>query len=1241
MAHIVGTNGNDSLVGTNGQDTLEGLGGNDTLIGNDASDVLIGGAGADSMNGGLGGDYYVVGTGDVLSDAGGFDTVESNVSWTLGAGFEVLHLVGTATTSGSGNDLDNWMTGSEANNWMRGLQGNDSILAGGGNDTINMSNGSGASYGNDFVDGGDGIDTLDYGTAARTAVHVDLQAGTASGGGTGGVGSAQVQFVENVNGSGFDDVISGNFAANFLYGFNGNDTLDGREGNDRLEGAAGNDRYTFTVTPGTANADTIIGFVSGADKVVLDGSAHASLGGSGNFAAGDARFTSGAGRNTAQDATDRVLYNTTTGQLWYDSDGTGAAPVQLIATLQGAPSLVATDIAAQGSSAGGGTFNGTAGNDTLIGGPGNDTLNGFGGHDYIEGREGADSMVGGDGNDTLEGGTGDDVGLAEQTTLADTLNGGLGDDHFYIRENDIIVDSGGADTVHTDAWTYTLGAGLENLTFTNFQFNDGEGNVIHFTGNALDNEISVPGMWISSFVTIVGGAGDDTMSGSGNMTYQFDEGFGNDQVIGGNESDTLDFSAISTGQVTVNLNAGTASVAGPSGGTVTMEDVGNAIGGALGDHLIGSTTGTAHFDFPRLEGREGNDTLEGTWTGTPYYLFGETGNDRLVSHFGHDFANGGAGLDSFVLAYGEGDTWLDDFTSGPDTIVLDAFFMPAVGPNGDFSAGDARFYAAAGATGGHDADDRVVYNTTTGEIFYDADGTGAGAAQQIAAMRGGTALLASDFAVENGTDAGQMINGTSGNDSLTGGSGDDTINGFGGHDTIDGGDGADSIVGGDGNDVMRGGMTFSTGDGFADTFSGGLGNDEYHVEAGTDVLLADAGGIDTVYAMGDYTLGGGLENLHADDFIGTAWTFTGNGLDNIMSSASEGGTLFGMGGNDQLMLANVQNFSDAHGGDGNDTLTPGRDSELFGDAGNDELHADGPGTTMTGGSGSDSFVMHSADPVHEIRDFASSIDKIHLDAAAMTQLGTSGNFSAGDARFHAAAGASSGHDADDRVIFNTTTGELFYDPDGNGSAAAQEIVTLQVGANVVATDIAVDNGSAPGGSTINGTANNDTLVGGAGNDTINGMAGADLIQGQGGNDSLIGATGWDTIQGGDGNDWLHAGGWSDTMTGGAGSDSFVWNDSGNNTRDTVTDFVSGTDELLFDNAAMTQLGANGAWAGGDGRFWAAAGAAAGHDADDRLVYNTSNGNLYYDADGSGAGAAQIVATFQGGVSISAADITVI
>jgi Ca2+-binding RTX toxin-like protein len=93
--------------------------------------------------------------------------------------------------------------------------------------------------------------------------------------------------------------------------------------------------------------------------------------------------------------------------------------------------------------------------------------------------------------------------------------------------------------------------------------------------------------------------------------------------------------------------------------------------------------------------------------------------------------------------------------------------------------------------------------------------------------------------------------------------------------------------------------------------------------------------------------------------------------------------------------------------------------------------------------------------------------------------------------------------------------------------------------------------------------------------------------------------------------------------------------------DRVTDFVSGTDELLFENAVFTGLGAAGGFAAGDGRFRSGAGITTGQDSSDRLVYNTNTGSLYYDADGSGSGAAQLIATFQGNPAIAAADITVI
>ena len=73
---------------------------------------------------------------------------------------------------------------------------------------------------------------------------------------------------------------------------------------------------------------------------------------------------------------------------------------------------------------------------------------------------------------------------------------------------------------------------------------------------------------------------------------------------------------------------------------------------------------------------------------------------------------------------------------------------------------------------------------------------------------------------------------------------------------------------------------------------------------------------------------------------------------------------------------------------------------------------------------------------------------------------------------------------------------------------------------------------------------------------------------------------------------------------------------------------------------MSALGAIGNFAAGDARFWSSSTGTA-HDANDRVIYNTSTGSLYYDADGSGAGAAQLIATFQGNPAVSATDIVVI
>src|SRR5205807_6156923 len=134
-----------------------------------------------------------------------------------------------------------------------------------------------------------------------------------------------------------NDLLKGRFeGGNALYGGDGNDTLEGSVHGDLLSGGAGNDvltgdadsrgndTFVFDVTPGAANADLVTDFSELAqDHIRLDGSVMTALGASGIFSAGDARFYAAAGANAGHDTDDRVVYDTTTGQLWYDADGSG------------------------------------------------------------------------------------------------------------------------------------------------------------------------------------------------------------------------------------------------------------------------------------------------------------------------------------------------------------------------------------------------------------------------------------------------------------------------------------------------------------------------------------------------------------------------------------------------------------------------------------------------------------------------------------------------------------------------------------------------------------------------------------------------------------------------------------------------------------------------------------------------------------------------------------------------------
>lgn len=127
------------MYGEGGDDLLNGGEQNDILIGGLGNDRLNGGVGIDSMTGGVGDDTYVVDNiGDTVIENynEGLDTIESSVSYNLGANLENLTLLGTGAINGTGNYLDNLLIGNNALNTLTGASGNDWLDGNGGTDTL-------------------------------------------------------------------------------------------------------------------------------------------------------------------------------------------------------------------------------------------------------------------------------------------------------------------------------------------------------------------------------------------------------------------------------------------------------------------------------------------------------------------------------------------------------------------------------------------------------------------------------------------------------------------------------------------------------------------------------------------------------------------------------------------------------------------------------------------------------------------------------------------------------------------------------------------------------------------------------------------------------------------------------------------------------------------------------------------------------------------------------------------------
>ncbi|TMJ19716.1 MAG: calcium-binding protein [Alphaproteobacteria bacterium] len=335
-------------------------------------------------------------------------------------------------------------------------------------------------------------------------------------------------------------------------------------------------------------------------------------------------------------------------------------------------------------------------------------------------------------------------------------------------------------------------------------------------------------------------------------------------------------------------------------------------------------------------------------------------------------------------------------------------------------------------------------------------------------------------------DGDDLIDGGAGNDYIDGGAGQDQIFGGAGDDSTDGGDGRDQISGGIGNDFIDGGAE-------ADQMSGGTGDDTFVVDHPGDQIVENAGGgRDVAYARSNYTLGTGVqvEILSAiSQDATTAMELIGNALDqqifgNAGANFIEGGGgadfLSGLLGDDIYVVDSADDGVFENLGAGRDVVYArtsyalnasqeievlstqshvgasaidlagnGFANELYGNEGANVLNGGGGADYLMGFGGADGFAFTAAlggGNVDQIADFVPGIDKILLGSAAFTGL-SPGALDAG-----AFAAGTQAHDADDRIVYDSATGQLFFDSDGNGAGAAVLFATLAAGTNLSASD---------------------------------------------------------------------------------------------------------------------------------------------------------------------------------------------
>jgi Ca2+-binding RTX toxin-like protein len=630
------------------------------------------------------------------------------------------------------------------------------------------------------------------------------------------------------------------------------------------------------------------------------------------------------------------------------------------------------------------TLSGNGGNDTLLAQLGNDSVDGGEGDDFIDGNGDKDTLLGSAGKDKIIGGTGTDLinGGADNDTIYggnapggveklpdnDLIIGGEGDDSLMGGwDNDIIIGGIGADVIEGNLGDDSISGeeGADNIS-------GGDGN--DTIAGGLDDDTLDGGLGVDS---MTGSNGNDLLTDTG-VTPTEDPGNDDDDPLGGGDTVASTGADLVTNLV-VDPEAIPAFMSGGSGRDTLIANAGPAVlWGDDGNDSLVSGDGNDVLDGGQgndiLEGNAGRDTLTGG--GGEDVLTGGDDNDLFVNNDGEaDAIDGGDGLDmgqveeGLVDAFDNVESRYDQFE---DFIIIDPSDpFPPDAPIARSTSAMAAIVAAQpppvivggqlkinGATTSTGAAVNDVVQVTQNASTIDVTQNGVFSSFAVGSI---TSVYVD---VGGGNDIVILELGNGGSSltrpaSIAGGSGNDTLRGGSGADLISGAAGNDSISGGGGNDIL----------------SGGSGND---ILIGGSPNLLTVDGKDTFQGgdgAGDYADYGFRTNAVTLRLDGVANDGSGGENDSIGNDVEY---LLGGRGNDLIVGNASANF--LAGGAGADTLKGG--------GGNDQLVAsytkDSKIDQVFGNTGYDYLFLE--DKVRDDYNGSLATDFFRLEASATTGL---------------------------------------------------------------------------------------------------------------------------------------------------------------------------------------------------------------------------------------------------------------